>query len=144
MRNYEADRIVKQRKCHRSIAGRKLVLGVDDIEELMAHRGVTVTSETIRAWCCKLGLDYAKRVRASGGQLGDTWHLDEVYLKIGGCLQYLWRAVDQDGNVLDMPVQPHPDKKPAARFFKKLLRGSRYSPREVVTDWLRQLQRAVR
>jgi putative transposase len=60
-----------------------------DIEELMAERGVTVTYETIRAWCYKFGQDYAKRIRARRGRLGDTWHLDEVYLKIDGCLQYL-------------------------------------------------------
>jgi putative transposase len=79
---------------------------------------------------------YAKRIRARRGQLGDTWHLDEVYLKIDGRLQYLWRAVDQDGSVLDILVQPHRDKKAAARFFRKLLRGLRYAPRVVVTDRL--------
>jgi putative transposase len=107
-----------------------------DIEELMAERGVIVTYETIRAWCYKFGKDYAKRIRARRGRLGDTWHLDEVYLKIDGRLRYLWRAVDQDGSVLDILVQPHRDKKAAARFFKKLLRGSRYAPRVVVTDRL--------
>ena len=91
-----------------------------NIEELMAERSVTVTYETIRAWCYKFGQDYAKRIRARRGQLGDTWHLDEVYLKIGGRLQYLWRAVDQDGSVLDILVQPHRDKEAAAQFFKKL------------------------
>jgi putative transposase len=107
-----------------------------DIEELVAERGVTVTYESIRAWCYKFGRDYATRIRARRGQLGDTWHLDEVYLKIDGRLQYLWRAVDQDGSVLDILVQPRRDKKAAARFFKKLLRGSRYAPRVVVTDRL--------
>ena len=107
-----------------------------DIEELMAERGVIVTYETIRARCYKFGKDYAKRIRARRGQLGDTWHLDEVYLKIEGRLQYLWRAVDQDGSVLDILVQPHRDKQAAARFFKKLLRGLRYAPRVVVTDRL--------
>jgi putative transposase len=107
-----------------------------DIEELMAKRGVTVTYETIRAWCYKFGQDYAKRIRARRGQLGDTWHRDEVYLKIGGRLQYLWRAVNQDGSVLDILVQPHRGKEAAARFFKKLLRGLRYAPRVVVTDRL--------
>ena len=102
----------------------------------MAERGVTVTYEAIRAWCYKFGQDYAKRIRARRGQLGDTWHLDEVYVKIDGRLQYLWRAVDQDGSVLDILVQPHRDKKAAARFFRKLLRSSRYAPRVVVTDRL--------
>ncbi len=107
-----------------------------DIEELMAERGVVVTYETIRTWCYKFGQDYAKRIRARCGQLGDTWHLDEVCLSIGGRLQYLWRAVDQDGSILDILVQPRRDKKAAARFFKKLLRRLRYAPRVVVTDRL--------
>ena len=105
-----------------------------DIEELMAERGVTVTYETIRAWCYKFGQDYAKRFRARRGQLGDTWHLDEVYLKIGGRLQYLWRAVDQDAAFWISLCNR--DKEAAARFFKKLLRGLRYAPRVVVTDRL--------
>src|SRR6202049_1535060 len=105
-----------------------------DIEELMAERGVTVTYETVRAWCYKFGQDYAKRIRARRGQLGDTWHLDEVYLKIGGRLQYLWRAVDQDAAFWISLCNR--DKEAAARFFKKLLRGLRYAPRVVVTDRL--------
>jgi putative transposase len=111
-------------------------LSYRDVEELMAERGVMVTYETIRAWCEKFGRHYAKRIRARRGQLGDTWHLDEVYLRIGGRMQYLWRAVDQDGSLLDILVQPRRDKKAAARFFRKLRRGLRYTPRVVVTDKL--------
>jgi putative transposase len=107
-----------------------------DTEELMAERGVIVTYESIRAWCYKFGQDYAKRIRARRGRLGDTWHLDEMYLNIGGRLQYLWRAVDQDGSVLDILVQPRRDKKAAARFFRKVLQGLGYVPRVVVTDKL--------
>jgi putative transposase len=107
-----------------------------DVEDLMAERGVTVTYETIRTWCERFGRDYAKRIRARRGQLGDTWHLDEVFIKIGGRLQYLWRAVDQDGSVLDILVQSRRSKKAAARFFWKLLRGLKYAPRVVVTDKL--------
>ena len=107
-----------------------------DIEELMAERGVTVTYESIRAWCYKFGRDYAKRIRARRGKLSDTWYLDEMFLKIGGRFQYLWRAVDQEGSVLDILVQPRRDKEAAARFFKKLLRGATYPRRVVVTDRL--------
>ena len=107
-----------------------------DVEVLMAERGVTVTYETIRAWCERFGRDYAKRIRARRGKLGDTWHLDEVFIKIGGRLQYLWRAVDQDGSVLDIFVQSRRSKKAATRFFRKLLRGLKYAPRVVVTDKL--------
>ena len=107
-----------------------------DVEELMAERGATVTYETIRAWCERFGRDYAKRIRARRGRLGDTWHMDEVFIKIGGHFQYLWRAVDQDGSVLDILVQSRRNKKAAARFFKKLLRRMKYAPRVVVTDKL--------
>jgi putative transposase len=93
-----------------------------DVEVLMAERGVTVTYETIRAWCERFGRDYAKRIRARREKLGDTRHLDEVFIKIGGRLQYLWRAVDQDGSVLDILVQSRRSKKAATRFFRKLLR----------------------
>jgi len=102
----------------------------------MAERGVVVTYETIPAWCERLGRTYAKGIRARHGKLGDTWHLDEVFIKIGGRLHYLWRAVDQDGNVLDVLVQSRRNKKAATRFFRKLLQGLRYAPRVVVTDKL--------
>ncbi|MGC5808093.1 IS6 family transposase [Ralstonia pseudosolanacearum] len=111
-------------------------LSYRDVEEMMAERGVVVSYETIRAWCEKFGRHYAKQIRVRRGRLGDTWHLDEVFLKIGGRLQYLWRAVDQDGSVLDILVQPKRDKRAAERFFRKLLRGEGYAPRVVVTDKL--------
>ena len=107
-----------------------------DVEELMAQRGIIVTYETIRTWCEKFGKDYAKRIRARRGRLGDTWHLDEVFIKMDGRLQNLWRAVDQDGSVLDILVQPRRDKEAATRFFKKLLRRMKYAPRVVVIDKL--------
>ena len=102
----------------------------------MAERGITVTYETVRAWCERFGRDYAKRVRARRGQVGDTWHLDAVFVRIGGRLHYLWRAVDQDGSVLDILVQSRRSKKAAARFFRKLPRGLKCAPRVVVTDKL--------
>lgn len=111
-------------------------LSYRDVEELMAERGIVVTYETIRAWCETFGRYYAKQIRAQRGRLGSTWHLDEVCLKIGGRWQYLWRAVDQDGSVLDILVQPKRNKQAAARFFKKLLRSQGYAPRFVVTDKL--------
>src|ERR1700730_12886220 len=81
-------------------------LSYRDVEEMMAERGVVVSYETIREWCQKFGQAYAKRLRIRRGRLGDRWHLDEVFLRINGRLQYLWRAVDQDGEVLDILVQP--------------------------------------
>jgi len=102
----------------------RFALSYRDVEELLAERGVIVTYETIRHWCEKFGRRYAKRLRAQRGPLGDTWYLEEVSLKINGRLQYLWRAVDQEGSVLDILVQPRRDKQAATRCFKRLLRGA--------------------
>ena len=77
-------------------------LSFRDVEDLLAERGITVTYEAIRQWCRTFGLDYARRLR---GRRGDTWYLDEVFVKIQGRLQYLWRAVDEDGDVIDILVQ---------------------------------------
>ena len=79
---------------------------------------------------------YANGLRRKSPRPGDQWHLDEVFLKINGRLHYLWRAVDQDGDVLDILVQSHKDKKAAKRFFRKLLKGLRYVPRVIITDKL--------
>ena len=102
----------------------------------MAKRGVAVTYETIRDWSQKFGGTYAKRLRTRATRPGDRWHLDEVYLSINGKLQYLWRAVDQDGEVLDILVQPRRNRRAAKKFFRKLLRRLQYVPRAIVTDKL--------
>src|SRR2546425_8653737 len=83
----------------------RFCLSYRDVEEIMAERGVVVTYETIRDWSQKFGGTYAGRLRRQTPRPGDRWHLDEVYLSINGKLQYLWRAVDQDGEVLDILVQ---------------------------------------
>src|SRR6202022_3789381 len=100
-------------------------------------RGVTVSYESVREWCLKFGGMYTKRIRSRRGRLGDRWHLDEVFLTINGKLQYLWRAVDQDGEVLEILVQSQRNKKAAKKFFRKLLKGLQYVPRAIVTDQLR-------
>ena len=86
----------------------------------MAERGVVLTYESIRRWCLKFGQIYANRLRQRRPQPGDKWHLDEVFLTINGRIHYLWRAVDQHGEVLDILVQSTRDKKAAKRFFRKL------------------------
>ena len=73
---------------------------------------------------------------------GDRWHIDEVFLKINGRVHYLWRAVDQDGDVLDILVQSRRDKKSAKKFFRKLLKGLRYAPRVIITDKLKSYRAA--
>jgi len=97
-------------------------LSFRDVEELMAERGGILTYETIRQWCLKFGQTDANELKRRRGKTGDTWHLDEVYLKINGKTHYLWRAVDQDGNVLDILVQSRRNRQAAKKFFRKLLK----------------------
>jgi putative transposase len=111
-------------------------------EDLLAQRGVTVTYETIRQWCRTFGPAYARTLRRHRGQIGDTWYLDELFVTIHGRQQYLWRAVDQDGDVIDIVVQPRRDRRAAARFFRKLLKGQGRAPRRLITDKLRSYSAA--
>ena len=95
----------------------RFTLSFRDIEELLAARGITVSYETIRNWCLKFGQQYCNQIRRNRGQLGDTWFLDEVFIKINGVLHYLWRAVDQDGEVVDVYCQAERDGAAARRFL---------------------------
>jgi putative transposase len=112
-------------------------LSFRDVEEMLAMRGASLSYETVREWCLKLGQAYANGLRRRSSRARDQWHLDEVFLKINGSLYYLWRAVDQDGDVLDVLVQSRRDKKAAKKFFRKLLKGLRYVPNVIITDKLR-------
>ncbi len=114
----------------------RFTLSYRDVEELLAARGIHVTYETIRQWCLKFGQLYANQLRRRRPQTGDKWHVDEVFLKINGVIQYLWRAVDQYGNVLDILVTSKRDSKAAKRFFRKLLKGCKYVPRVIISDKL--------
>ena len=105
-------------------------LSFRDVEDLLAERGVTVTYESISQWCLTFGLDYARRLRRRRGRMGDTWHLDEVFVKIHGRQQYLWRAVDEEGDVIDILVQSWRNRRAALRFFRKLLKGQGCAPDE--------------
>jgi putative transposase len=111
-------------------------LSLREVEEMMFARGVVVTYESIHQWCRKFGQAFANGLRRRRPRPGDKWHLDEVFIKIKGKTHYLWRAVDQDGNVLDILVTSHRDAKAATRFFRKLLRGLWSVPRVLVTDKL--------
>ncbi|MCX4404742.1 IS6 family transposase [Streptomyces sp. NBC_01764] len=117
-------------------------LSFREVEELLLQRGVIVSYETIRRWCAKFGQAYANGLRRR--RPGDKWHLDEVFLKINGEHKYLWRAVDQDGNVLDILVQNRRDKAAARRFFRRLMKKTGTVPRVVVTDKLRSYGAAHR
>jgi putative transposase len=93
------------------------------VELLLAERGVVVSYETVRRWCKKFGQSFANRLRRRRPRPGDKWYLDEVFVRIQGVQHYLWRAVDQDGVVLDILVQDRRDAKAAKRFFRCLLKG---------------------
>ena len=105
---------------------------------------MTVTYETIRQWCQRFGPVYAQRLRRRRGRMGDTWHLDEVFVTIQGRRQYLWRAVDEDGDVLDILVQSHRNRRAAVRFFRTLLKNQGRIPRRLITDQLRSYAAAGR
>jgi len=108
-----------------------------DVEDLLAERGITVSREAIRLWCIKFGAIYSRRLRRKHRGFGDTFYIDEVFVKINGKQHYLWRAVDQDGEVVDVFLQAKRDGAAAKRFFKRLLRSHGGEPRKVVTDKLR-------
>src|SRR6266705_657777 len=122
----------------------RFCLSFRDVEDLLAERGIIVSYETIRIWCQKFGPDYARKLKRRQGRLGDIWHLDEVFIRINGQQQYLWRAVDQDGDVIDILVQPHRDQRAAERFFRRLLCGQGKEPFRIITDKLRSYSAAMR
>jgi len=108
-----------------------------DIEDLLAERGITVSHESIRLWCNKFGPKYTGRLKRKHRGYGDTFYIDEVFVKINGKQHYLWRAVDQDGEVVDVFLQVRRDGAAAMRFFRCLLRSHGGEPRKIVTDKLR-------
>jgi putative transposase len=108
-----------------------------DVEDLLAQRGIIVTRESIRLWCVKFGGLYARRLKRKHRGYGDTFYIDEVFVKISGKQHYLWRAIDQDGEVIDVYLQAKRDGAAAKRFFRRLLRSHGGEPRKIVTDKLR-------
>ena len=107
------------------------------VEEMLLERGVVVSYETIRRWGLKFGADYARRLKRKAPTRHDIWHLDEVVISINGEKRHLWRAVDQDGYVLDEIVQIHRNTKAARRLLTRLLRKQGGPPKRIVTDKLR-------
>ena len=119
-------------------------LSLRDVETILAARGVVVSYESIREWGLRFGRLFANTLKRRRPTPGDKWFMDEVFLRIRGTVHYLWRAVDQHGNVLDVLVQSRRNAKAAKRFFRKLLRGLQYVPRVLVTDKLRSYAAAKR
>ncbi len=111
-------------------------LSHQDIEDLLAQRGIVISYESIRLWCIKFGPAYARKLKRRHQGFGDTFYLDEVFVKIQGKQHYLWRAVDQDGEVVDVYLQKYRDSAAAKRFFRRLLNSYGGEPRKIVTDKL--------
>jgi putative transposase len=106
------------------------------VEEMLLERGILVSYETVRRWALKFGPAYVRRFRRKAPSRRDIWHLDEVVITISGQKHWLWRAVDQDGYVLDEVVQSRRDTKAAKRLLKRLLRKQGCPPRRLITDKL--------
>ena len=118
-------------------------LSFRDIEDLLAQRGIVVSYESVRRWCLKFGPGYRRSLKRREGRLGDIWHVDEVFIRIGGEINYLWRAVDQDGDVIDILLQRRRNARAAKCFFKKALKGQGAEPTVLITDKLRSYPSAA-
>jgi putative transposase len=114
------------------------------VEEMLLERGITVSYETIRRWALKFGPDYARRLRRKRPSRNDIWHLDEVVISIAGKKYWLWRAVDQDGYVLDEIVQNRRNTKAGKRLLTRLLKKQGVAPKRMITDKLRSYGAARR
>jgi len=119
-------------------------LSFRDVEDLLAERGIVVSYEAIRFWCLKFGPEYARRLRKKQSRLGDIWHVDEVFVKIQGQQMYLWRAIDQDGDTLDILVTQQRNKRAAKRFFCKMLKEQDSPLWQLITVKLRSYPAAHR
>jgi putative transposase len=115
----------------------RFTLSYRDVEELLAERGLDVSYETVRRWVLKFGPVFARNLRRLQPRPSDQWHLDEMVVSIQGKRMYLWRAVDSDGEILDVLIQSRRDKSAALKLMRKLLKKQRYTPRVLVTDKLR-------
>ena len=122
----------------------RFTLSLRDVEELMAQRGVEVSYETIRCFTLKFGRQFAYNLRRSRPRPTGRWHLDEMVVKIGGKRMFLWRAVDDEGEVLDMLVQQRRNKGAALRLLRKLLRNQGVRPDAIITDKLASYRAAAR
>jgi putative transposase len=122
----------------------RFTLSYRDVEDLLAERGLMVSNESIRRWVLKFGPIIAKNLRAIRPKPHSRWHLDELVVSIAGRQMYMWRAVDREGEVLEILVQPRRDKTAALRLLRKLLRHQGFVPTVIVTDKLRSYGAALR
>ncbi|MBS9718835.1 IS6 family transposase [Pseudohalocynthiibacter aestuariivivens] len=119
-------------------------LSFRDVEEMLAERGIEVSYETIRRWILKFGPAIAANIRSRRARPSGTWHLDEVFVRIAGKRTYLWRAVDDEGEVLEVLAQSRRNKRAALKLMRKLLKKQGYIPDEIVTDKLGSYSAALR
>ena len=122
----------------------RFTLSYRDVEELLAERGLDISYETVRRWVLKFGPTIARRLRQRRPRPSNSWHLDEMVVRIAGKRMYLWRAVDDEGEILDMLVQRRRDSRSALRLIRKLLKKQGFVPKLLVTDKLRSYASAFR
>ncbi len=122
----------------------RFTLSFRDVEEMLAARGIDVSYETIRCWTIKFGPQIARNLKRKRPAPSPRWHLDEVVCNIGGKRMYLWRAVDDEGEVLDVVVQKRRDHEAAQTLLKRLLRNQPVEPEAIVTDGLASYGSALR
>lgn len=122
----------------------RFTLSFRDVEEMLAYRGIEVSYETIRCWCLKFGPQIARNLKKQRPSPARTWHLDEMVVSIAGKRMYLWRAVDSEGEVLDMLMQSKRDTPAALKLLRKLLKNQRTSPDAIITDGLKSYTAALR
>jgi transposase-like protein len=115
-----------------------------DVEEMLAERGIDVTYETVRCWANKFGTAIAANIRRRRGPADSVWHLDEMVVRINGKRMYMWRAVDKEGEVLDVLVQKRRNKKAALKLLRKMLKNQGFVPDEIVTDGLASYPAAMK
>jgi len=119
-------------------------LSFRDVEEMLAERGIDASNETVHRWFLKFGRLIARNLQESRPQPSPRWHLDEMVIKIRGRNHWLWRAVDDEGEVLDFLVQPRRCAKSARRLLRKLLKKQGFAPKRITTDKLRSYGAAIR
>jgi transposase-like protein len=122
----------------------RFTLSYRDVEDLLTERGLDISYETVRRWVVKFGPVIARRLRQRRPRPSNRWHLDEMVMRIAGERTYLWRAVDDEGEVLDMLVQRRRDSRAALRLMRKLLKKQGFAPKLLVTDKLRSYGSAFR
>jgi len=122
----------------------RFTLSLRDVEELLAERGIDVTYETVRCWTNKFGPAIAANIRRVRPRGDSVWHLDEMVVRIAGKRMFMWRAVDKEGEVLDVLVQKRRNKSAALKLLRKLLKNQGYMPDEIVTDGLASYKAAMK